>query len=274
MPQSHRCFDMRLDVWLHSQKLSPSRSKAAELIRAGEVELETGSGWKQITDPAFAIGADFPPSKIRIKSDASVLRFVSRGGLKLEAALARLKLDVTGWRCLDVGQSTGGFTHCLLGKGASAILGIDVGHNQLHKDLLSETRIVHLEGCHVRDLPHNEYVSRWLEGGLQLSVIDVSFISLLAVLKPLAQALPPRTPILALVKPQFELEKKCLDKRGVVHDVSQYEVVRAKILEELPKLGYEPREYFPSELRGQDGNQEYFVWAEFVGCPGSGLSGD
>ena len=240
----------RLDQRLVELKLAPTRSKAQQLIQAGEVQVNG----KVVTQTSFAVS---PETKIEVLADAQTLKYVSRGGLKLEAALKHFQINVTGMRCLDVGLSTGGFTDCLLQHGAAHVAGIDVGHDQLHVKLREDPRLIAWSGVHVKDLAAHAGVQDFVCGGLDLIVVDVSFISLVQVLPHL----PPSSHQLLLVKPQFELSAEQLNKKGIVKDAA----AGLKVVEQIATLmriaGIEVRPAWTSAVQGQDGNQEYFLYA-------------
>ncbi len=252
----------RLDAALCELKLAPSRSKAHELISSGEVEVRLAGEWKRITQPSFKI-QDFSGENIRLNAEAPLLKYVSRGGLKLEGALDRLKVTVQGWRALDLGVSTGGFTDCLLQRGCQAVIGVDVGHGQLAPKLAGDPRLTHFEGVNARAVHEHEPIRKLVGTGLDLCVADLSFISLQLILPALDALLPAQTRLLALVKPQFEAGPQRLGSGGVVRDPAVFAEVQTEILRALAKYGFstEERDYFPSSLKGQDGNQEFFVYA-------------
>lgn len=205
--------------------------------------------------------------EVRLLS-SQLLRYVSRAGLKLEAALKRVQLDVIGSIVMDVGQSTGGFTDCLLQAGCQKVIGIDVGQGQLHAQLQSDSRVVWYEGLNIREpLPSEHPLLKYCQNGFDLVVIDVSFISLLQVLPAVKSLLslklkPSQTKILALVKPQFEVGAAHLNKRGVVKDSGQYSRVQVKIEAGARAEHFRVLSYFASELVGADGNQEFFIFLE------------
>jgi 23S rRNA (cytidine1920-2'-O)/16S rRNA (cytidine1409-2'-O)-methyltransferase len=251
----------RLDHVLLELKLAPTRSKAQQLIEAGEVEVLVRQEWTVIRQSSYSV-AQPSLQTVRIKEGSQTLKYVSRGGLKLEGALEHLRLDVAGYWVLDLGISTGGFSDCLLQKGAREICGIDVGHEQLHEKLSRDPRLLVIEGLNVKDIGSDRSVTQWLKSGCDLCVADLSFISLLSVLNVISSTLPPDTKFLGLVKPQFEVGREHLDKRGVVVDDPHiFAELRARILREMEKCGLSKAEYFPSRLRGQDGNQEFFVYS-------------
>jgi 23S rRNA (cytidine1920-2'-O)/16S rRNA (cytidine1409-2'-O)-methyltransferase len=244
----------RLDAVLVQLALAPSRTKAQRMIEAGEVEVQIGCEWKCIRQCSFSV----KDLAVRVQPESQTLKYVSRGGLKLEGALKHLKLEVKGWHCLDIGLSTGGFSDCLLQHGAGHVVGIDVGHGQLAEKLKTEAKLKQFEGVHVRDLPK---MRSELVGGVALTVVDVSFISMAHVLPVLSELLPKGARLLALVKPQFEVGAVNLDKNGIVQDPKLFVEVKAEVLRALEKYGFSSIDYFASDVKGQDGNQEFFVFA-------------
>ena len=251
----------RLDHVLVELRLAPTRSKAQQLIEAGEVEVLIRQQWTTIRQSSYSISQPSVET-VRIKEGSETLKYVSRAGLKLEGALEHLKLDVSGFRVLDLGISTGGFSDCLLQRGAREICGVDVGHEQLHEKLAGDPRVLVIEGLNVKDIGSDRSVLEWLKNGCDICLADLSFISLQSVLSVISSVLPPQTKFLGLVKPQFEVGREHLDKRGVVVDDPQiFEELRVRILREMEKCGLSKAEYFPSRLRGQDGNQEFFVYS-------------
>jgi 23S rRNA (cytidine1920-2'-O)/16S rRNA (cytidine1409-2'-O)-methyltransferase len=243
----------RLDLRLVSEGMAPSRTRAQQLIESGEVEIRSKDGWIVATQASLNTES-LSSTQIRVKEAAQLLRYVSRGGLKLEAALVTCQLGVQGWRCLDVGQSTGGFTDCLLQNGASQIFGFDVGHSQLDAKLSADSRVTSEEGLHVKDLPESTAFKQFADTGIDFIVIDVSFISLTRVLPDLVRALPKPVQLLALVKPQFEVGRQTLS-------VDHVPEVQANVLASLKAIGYEMQRFFPCAVLGQDGTQEYFLYA-------------
>jgi 23S rRNA (cytidine1920-2'-O)/16S rRNA (cytidine1409-2'-O)-methyltransferase len=193
--------------------------------------------------------------------DDAESRYVSRGGLKLEGALKASGVQVQGLRCLDVGQSTGGFTDCLLQHGASEVVGIDVGHAQVHPRIRQDERVVCMEGVNARDLvPGDERVPDALEG-FDLVVGDVSFISLTLVLPGVVHLLKPTGQLLMLVKPQFELQPGQVGKGGIVKDESHYPFIEHRVRTALTDLGLQVSAWMDSPIEGGDGNREFFVQA-------------
>ncbi len=257
---------MRLDQLLVKLSLAPSRAKAQELIRQGEVEVFERGVWDTVTSVSHPIreGGVVPPA--RLKSRES-LRFVSRGGLKLMAALEQLEMKPEALTVLDLGQSTGGFTDCLLQSGAEQVVGVDVGHGQLAEKLKVDPRVKSFEGLHIKDISqHKEFLKHCPPSGFALAVMDLAFISLpkaLPWVTPLIRS--PGGHLLALVKPQFEVGADHLNKKGVVKDDRLYSLVEVNIKESLKDQGFQVKAYFESSVLGQEGNQEFFVYAEKCG---------
>jgi 23S rRNA (cytidine1920-2'-O)/16S rRNA (cytidine1409-2'-O)-methyltransferase len=242
---------MRADQQLVARGLAPSRSAAQRLIDCGAVRWLSPKGWAV---PRKA-GEDLPEGcEIEITDDAE-LRWVSRAGLKLDAALGRTGIDVAGLTCLDVGQSTGGFTDVLLARGAARVIGVDVGHGQLHPRLRSDPRVTAIEGVNARHLDARMLPTPHFD----LIVADLSFISLTLVLPALA-ALATRD-LLLLVKPQFELQPADIGKGGLVTDATAHARVQARLRAACAEAGLTLRDYFESAIAGGEGNREYFVWA-------------
>jgi 23S rRNA (cytidine1920-2'-O)/16S rRNA (cytidine1409-2'-O)-methyltransferase len=244
---------MRADQLLVAQGLAPTRSAAQRLIDSGAAEWAAVKGWVAIRKA----GEDLPETaQFRITNDAE-LRYVSRGGLKLEGALQASGLSVQGLTVLDIGQSTGGFTDCLLKSGALRVIGIDVGHGQLHASLAGDPRIEAIEAMHVRQYQPAQRFA--------LIVGDLSFISMLGELPRLAPWLAPGGQVLLLIKPQFELGPKALGRGGLVRDAAQYPLLEAQAREAAMAAGWQVRGYFESAITGGDGNKEFFLWAAAVG---------
>ncbi|MFG6446756.1 TlyA family RNA methyltransferase [Roseateles sp. BYS180W] len=245
---------MRADQRLLALQLAPSRSAAQRLIERGVVLRASGSVVKKA-------GEDVPEHELLQVTDAAELRYVSRGGLKLEGALAHTGLAVAGLTVLDIGQSTGGFTDCLLQHGAAQVVGVDVGHAQLHTRLRSDERVTALEGLHVRQLSGSALAQHAPAGGFALIVGDMSFISMVGAFAHLAPWLAPQGQVLLLIKPQFELGPQALGKGGLVKDPALYPQLQARTLEAAQAQGWTVEDYFSSSIAGGDGNQEFFLWA-------------
>src|SRR5205085_1610431 len=194
---------------------------------ASGVRWHGARGWQ----PVAKNGDELPrEAEIELLDDAET-RYVSRGGLKLEGALAAAKVDVRGKTCLDVGQSTGGFTDCLLRHGAARVVGVDVGHGQLHASLRADPRVTCIEHANARELQAALLTAQGAPPAYDLVVGDLSFISLTLVLPRLVPLLLPAGQLLLLVKPQFELQPGQLGKGGIVRDASLHGVVEARIRE-------------------------------------------
>jgi 23S rRNA (cytidine1920-2'-O)/16S rRNA (cytidine1409-2'-O)-methyltransferase len=236
----------RLDSLLVERGLAESRTQAQALILAGQVV----AGDQRADKPGSLLPSDVP---LRIKEK---LRYVSRGGLKLERALAEFRIAVEGTVCADIGASTGGFTDCLLQAGARKVYAIDVGHGQLHSKLLSDSRVLHLEGINARYLSEVEVPEL-----VDLATIDVSFISLTQVLPAVLPRLRPGGTLIALVKPQFEVGRANVAKGGVVKNPEAREGAIQKIASFLSEQGLEMIGRVDSPIAGPAGNVEALLAA-------------
>ncbi|MES2938253.1 MAG: TlyA family RNA methyltransferase [Pseudomonadota bacterium] len=242
---------MRADQLLVERGLATTRSQAQRLIAAG-VRWFDGHAWR----PVAKNGDELPGTAELELLDTAESRYVSRGGLKLEGALRAAALDVAGWTCLDVGQSTGGFTDCLLQHGAARVVGVDVGHGQLHPKLRGDARVRALEKVNARQLDAAQAGSDF-----DLVCGDLSFISLTLVLPALAPLLKAGGHLLMLVKPQFELQPAQVGKGGIVKDAGLYAVVEQRLREACGALGLLVRGWHDSPIAGGDGNREFFIHA-------------
>ncbi|HVP28653.1 MAG TPA: TlyA family RNA methyltransferase [Myxococcota bacterium] len=240
----------RLDQRLVRDGLAESRAKAQALILAGRVLVDDV--------PVDKAGTPIrPEAAVRVRGE--LRRFVSRGGEKLEGAIADLGIEVRGRGCLDVGASTGGFTDCLLQAGARSVVALDVGYGQLHPKLRGDPRVRVRERTHVRALDAAD-----LGGPVDLVTIDASFISLRLVLPEVAR-LAPAAEVLALVKPQFEVGKGRVGKGGVVReDALRAEAVEG-VISVARELGYALLGRAESRLAGPKGNREVFLWLRPAG---------
>jgi 23S rRNA (cytidine1920-2'-O)/16S rRNA (cytidine1409-2'-O)-methyltransferase len=243
---------MRADQLLVERGLAASRSQAQRLIASG-VRWRGPSGWQAVTK-----NGDELPAQAEIDlADTAETRYVSRGGLKLEGALAASGIDPSGRLCLDAGQSTGGFTDCLLRQGASRVVGVDVGHGQLHPSLREDPRVTCIERVNLRTLlPSDLPVPAF-----DLVVGDLSFISLTLVLPALSAVLAPQGDLLLLVKPQFELRPGQVGKGGLVRDAALYAQVEARLREACAALKLRVVGWHDSAITGGDGNREFFLHA-------------
>lgn len=246
---------MRADQLLVERGLAASRSQAQRLIAAG-VRWRAGGAWKPVTKN----GDELPVTAELELLDTAEGRFVSRGGLKLEGALVHTGLEVRGLRALDVGQSTGGFTDCLLQRGAAQVVGVDVGSGQLNPRLRGDARVTAIEHCNARELTAQRLQEAGAAPPFDLIVGDLSFISQTLVWPALLPLLSAGGHGLMLVKPQFELQPEHIGKGGLVKDVASHARVRERITSALQGLGLEVRDYFDSPIAGGDGNREFFVF--------------
>jgi 23S rRNA (cytidine1920-2'-O)/16S rRNA (cytidine1409-2'-O)-methyltransferase len=283
---------MRIDQLLVQIQLASTRSQAQRLVADG-VEWQQGDTWKRVAKNGDDVPEDAP---VRLLNDAEA-RYVSRGGLKLEAALKHLALNVTGFACLDVGQSTGGFTDCLLQHGAVSVVGVDVGSAQLHPQMRTDPRVLCVEKVNARALVADDLVAAYedsvgadgmfddddaLDGdagapdttaadpkgfvpAFDLVVADLSFISQTLVLPAVVPLLKAGGTLLTLVKPQFELQPGQVGKGGIVKDASMYLLVEQRLREACADLGLTVTAWFDSPIAGGDGNHEFFICAHKPG---------
>jgi 23S rRNA (cytidine1920-2'-O)/16S rRNA (cytidine1409-2'-O)-methyltransferase len=236
---------IRLDLLLVQKGLAESREKARAMIMAGLVEVDKV--------PANKPGHLFAPAAtLTIKKS---LPYVSRGGLKIEAALDQFSVDVRDRVVLDVGASTGGFTDCLLQRGAKRVVAVDVGYGQFHWKLREDPRVVLLEKTNIRNLAPGT-VSEDLDG----AVIDVSFISLKLVLPAVSRLLKQQAFVIALVKPQFEVGKGQVGKGGVVRDPALHQEVLESLCSFFRGADWQVEGRIPSPVLGPKGNKEFLVY--------------
>lgn len=235
---------LRLDELLVARGLAATRAEAARLILAGRVRLPGGAGAK----PGLAVRRDAPVELIEAAP------YVSRGGEKLAGALDALPVAVEGRVCVDVGASTGGFTDCLLARGARRVYAVDVGHAQLHPRLHADPRVVVLEGVNARYLDPSRFPER-----PTLATVDVSFISLEKILPAIARSLDGPADIVALVKPQFEVGRQHVGKGGVVREPAQHRAVVQRLARYAVLRGWHALSVTASPLRGPKGNREFFL---------------
>jgi 23S rRNA (cytidine1920-2'-O)/16S rRNA (cytidine1409-2'-O)-methyltransferase len=237
---------MRLDQVLVERALYPSREQAQRAVMAGEVRI----GEQIAQKPSLLVDPN------AIIATAAAPRFVGRGGLKLEGALDFFGIDVHDQIAVDIGASTGGFTDCLLQRGACKVYAIDVGHGQLAWKIRNDPRVKVFEKTNART------ISPSLIGQLAaICVIDVSFISLTLILPNAFQLVTPGGIVLALIKPQFELERTDVGRGGIVRDASLHEEAQRKIASFVERSGHEVIRLVPSAVAGADGNREFFICA-------------
>ena len=273
---------MRADLFLVEHGFATTRSQAQRLIGSGVQwrvqvdEVEVAAPWKRVAKN----GDEIPETAELEVLDNTEAKYISRGGLKLEGALKATGLDVTGLRCLDVGQSTGGFTDCLLQHGAVQVVGVDVGHGQLHASMRDDDRVVCLEGINARSLNATDMIAAYahemavtghfddenssvsgsdIDPLFDFLTADLSFISLTLVLPAVVRLLKANGHLLMLVKPQFELQPGQIGKGGIVRDAVHFEFVEKRLRDSCAELGVEVLGWMPSAIDGGDGNREFFI---------------
>ena len=269
---------MRIDQLLVQRGLASTRSQAQRLIASG-VQWRQGDAWRRVAKNGDEVPDD---AEVRLLDDSEA-RYVSRGGLKLEAALRQAGVSAQGRTCLDVGQSTGGFTDCLLKAGARSVVGVDVGSAQLHPQLRSDPRVLCVENVNARALCADDVLQAYADSlsadgpfepsadddadaaefapEFDLVVMDLSFISQTLVLPAVVPLMKDGATLLSLVKPQFELQPGQVGKGGIVRDPSLYAVVEQRIRDALAALHLRVTAWFDSPIEGGDGNREFFVCA-------------
>lgn len=243
---------IRVDQLLLQQGLAASRTAARALIEAGRIRYEGA--------PVQKPSALLPESaKLDVLPDETD-RFVARGGIKLAGALTHCGLAVDDLICLDVGQSTGGFSDCLLQVGAACVIGVEVGHGQLHPHLRDLPRCITLEGINARYLSRETLGSHFPSAGFGLIVCDASFISLTLLMPQWPALLADDGNILALVKPQFEVGPGKLGKGGIVRNAAFFDDVRDNLFKVAETCRLQVLDWFDSPITGRDGNREFFIW--------------
>lgn len=236
---------IRIDQLLVERGLTESREKAQALILAGHVTVNGQKAAK----PGHSVSRDVAVEV------AERMPFVSRGGYKLAGALEHWKIDVTGWTCLDVGASTGGFTDCLLQRGAERVWAIDVGHNQLDWKLRSDARVTWTEGVNARFLKREDFPVQF-----DLAVCDASFISLTMLIPAIVPLLAPHGAMVLLVKPQFEVERGQVGKGGIVRDPELHQAACDRVRAAVETLGFQT-DIIESPILGSEGNREFLLYA-------------
>ena len=283
---------MRADLFLVEHGFATTRSQAQRLIASGvqwrvQVETDVEVAWKRVAKN----GDEIPETAELEVLDNTEAKYISRGGLKLEGALKITGLDVVGLRCLDIGQSTGGFTDCLLQHGAAQVVGVDVGHGQLHATMRDDPRVVCIEGVNARSLTADDLAEHYhralhLKNGgeendddshadgpdnengqgfdplFDFLTGDLSFISLTLVLPAVVRLLKADGHLLMLVKPQFELQPGQIGKGGIVRDPSHFEFVEKRLRDTCAGLGVDVLTWLESPIAGGDGNREFFIHAK------------
>ena len=238
----------RLDVLMVQRNLAESREKAKALIMSGIVYV---NGQKE--DKA---GTSFEET-VQIEVRGSTLKYVSRGGLKLEKAMSRFGVQLAGKVCMDVGASTGGFTDCMLQNGAVKVYSVDVGHGQLAWKLRNDDRVVCMEKTNIRYVTPEDIGDR-----IRFASIDVSFISLTKVLGPVKALLTEDGQIVCLIKPQFEAGREKVGKKGVVREKSVHLEVIRMVIQYALSIGFEVLNLEYSPIKGPEGNIEYLLYLQ------------
>ena len=286
---------MRADLFLVEHGFATTRSQAQRLIASGVqwrvlVDTDVMPAWKRVAKN----GDEIPDAAEMQVLDNTEAKYISRGGLKLEGALKATQLDVAGLRCLDIGQSTGGFTDCLLQHGAAQVVGVDVGHGQLHATMRDDARVVCIEGVNARSLTADDLAEHYRralhlknggeEGGeddedgdedfdgeesesdedafnprFDFLTGDLSFISLTLVLPAVVRLLKADGHLLMLVKPQFELQPGQIGKGGIVRDPVHFEFVEKRLRDTCAEVGVDVLGWMESAIEGGDGNREFFI---------------
>ena len=239
----------RLDMLLVQQGYASSREKAKAIIMSGIVFVDG-----QREDKA---GASFDGAKVKIEVKGSTLKYVSRGGLKLEKAIAAFAIVLQDWICMDIGASTGGFTDCMLQNGAAKVYAVDVGHGQLDWVLRSDKRVVCMEKTNFRYMQPAD-----IEDVLDFASVDVSFISLTKILIPARNLLKSGGQMVCLIKPQFEAGKEKVGKKGVVREPKIHEEVIGKVIDFADIAGFQIMGLSFSPIKGPEGNIEYLLFIQ------------
>jgi 23S rRNA (cytidine1920-2'-O)/16S rRNA (cytidine1409-2'-O)-methyltransferase len=243
---------IRVDLALVERALAPSRERARALILAGRVLVSE----QKVEKPGTAIHEDAP---IRLLGGEQA--YVSRGGLKLEAALDHWQIAVTGRACLDVGASTGGFTDCLLQHGAAHVTAVDTGFGQIAMKLRNDPRVKLVERTNARLLEPGALAAAEGLPNLTLLAMDVSFISATLVLPPVLAAAPGLEEAVILVKPQFEAGRGNVGKGGIVRDPDAHQLAIDRVAASVQSLGWQVVETIPSPITGMEGNREFLLYA-------------
>ena len=241
----------RLDVLLVSRGLAPSREKAKTMIMEGNVFVNNNR-----EDKAGSTFAD----DCKIEIHGNTLKYVSRGGLKLEKAMTHFGITLDGKVCMDIGASTGGFTDCMLQNGASKVYSVDVGYGQFAWKLRQDPRVVCMEKTNIRYVTPED-----IDDALDFASVDVSFISLTKVLGPARALLKDNGQMVCLIKPQFEAGREKVGKKGVVRDKAVHEEVINKVIDFALEIGFSVHNLEYSPIKGPEGNIEYLVYIEKTG---------
>ncbi len=240
---------MRIDVFLVEKGLVSSRSRAKELIEKGAVSVFK----KTVTKPSFDVSDNITENDIKI--DQNENKYVSRGGYKLEALLNAFFIDVKDKIALDIGASTGGFTDCLLKHGAKKVFAVDSGTAQLSPQLCDDERVVSIENYNARYLDKKDFTDNF-----DIVTIDVSFISQTLIIPKIAELLSCGASFLSLIKPQFEVGKEYIGKKGIVKDERARDFAVKKVCDLACGMGFELQGTIESPICGGDGNIEYLAY--------------
>lgn len=244
---------VRLDVYLAEKKFAPSREKARAMIMAGQVYIDN----QKCDKAGMMIKAD---ATVEIRGET--LKYVSRGGLKLEKAMSEFPITLEGKTTMDIGASTGGFTDCMLQNGAKKVFAVDVGYGQFAWKLRNDPRVVNMERTNIRYVTGDQIGEK-----IDFASIDVSFISLCLVLPVAGELLAPDGEIVALIKPQFEAGREQVGKKGVVRDTKVHYSVVEKIATFARENGFYPAGLSYSPIKGPEGNIEYLIYLKKTPCP-------
>ena len=252
---------MRLDQFLQQKFNLPSRTKAQDLIRQGLVFLNMNGNEQVLKKTGFEVTNEI--EKYIFIQTNEYMKYVSRAGLKLEFAIKEFKINVEGMVVLDVGQSTGGFTDCLLKMNATKIVGIDVGVNQLHESLRNNSKVIFFENLNVKELDKNELFLKSIPLNLfDMIVMDVSFISLTKVIPIIEKYLNTNGHFIFLIKPQFECGSTNLDSNGIVIPTYNLDMLLQNLKSNIDQTFFCSSRIISSILKGKDGNQEYLVYGK------------
>lgn len=237
---------VRLDVYLTENGFAKSRERSKELIKAGQVLVDG----KTVTKPAHEA-----EENAVIKIIGEQLKYVGRGGLKLEKAIIEFGICLAGRVCIDIGASTGGFTDCMLQNGAEYVYAVDVGHGQLDEKLINDSRVLNMEGMNIKNLSAEDFPKR-----PNFISADVSFVSLKQILPKIKELLPKNGEAAVLIKPQFEAGRAAIGKNGIVKDRKIHKCVLKDIISFCFSVGLSANNITYSPISGGDGNIEYLVY--------------
>lgn len=236
---------MRIDIYLSENGYVKSRERAKQLVKAGQVQVNG----IVVSKPSYDVAEN-----AAIEITGEQLKYVGRGGLKLEKAIGSFDIKLNERVCIDIGASTGGFTDCMLQNGAAYVYAVDVGHDQLDETLVNDNRVCNMERTNIRDLAAEDFVQN-----PSFIATDVSFVSLKQILPKIKELLPENGEAVVLIKPQFEAGKSSIGKNGIVKDRKVHEKVLADIISFCFSQQLEVKNLVHSPISGGDGNIEYLV---------------